>query len=40
MMLFIVNLDRQPERLQRMAEIFGQFGLQFTRIPAVDGDQS
>lgn len=37
MKLYVINLDRSPERLQRLDGIFSSFNLQFTRIPAVDG---
>ncbi|CAN7195273.1 glycosyltransferase family 25 protein [Aminobacter sp. LjRoot7] len=37
MNIYLINLDRSPERLARMAAIFGDLGLDFTRIPAVDG---
>ncbi|GAA2843098.1 glycosyl transferase family 25 [Aminobacter aminovorans] len=37
MNIYLINLDRSPERLARMAAIFGGLGLDFTRIPAVDG---
>jgi glycosyl transferase, family 25 len=36
MKLFVINLDRQPERRKRMADIFDHLGLQFTRVSAVD----
>ena len=35
--IFIVNLDRAPERLSLMQQAFGEKGLTFTRVPAVDG---
>jgi glycosyl transferase, family 25 len=37
MKLFIINLDRQPERLGRMKSLFEGLGLQFSRVSAVDG---
>lgn len=37
MKLFLINLDRRPERLERMAGLFERLGLEFTRISAVDG---
>jgi glycosyl transferase, family 25 len=37
MKLFLINLDRRPDRLQHMAEILDRLGLPFTRISAVDG---
>jgi len=37
MKIFVINLDRAPQRLERMASLFGELGLDFTRVPAVDG---
>ena len=37
MKLFIINLDRQPERLGRMKLLFEGLGLRFNRVSAVDG---
>jgi glycosyl transferase family 25 len=37
MNIYLINLDRSPDRLQRMATIFSDLGLDFTRMPAVDG---
>ncbi|MFC6489647.1 glycosyltransferase family 25 protein [Nitratireductor sp. GCM10026969] len=37
MKLFLINLDRQPERLRRMTSLFEELGLSFTRVAAVDG---
>ncbi|MEO9338053.1 glycosyltransferase family 25 protein [Mesorhizobium sp. SB112] len=37
MRLFVINLDRQPERFKRMSAIFGNLGLQLDRVSAVDG---
>lgn len=37
MKIYLINLDRSPERLARMTEIFSDLGLEFTRLPAVDG---
>ncbi|WEX11191.1 glycosyltransferase family 25 protein [Chelativorans sp. AA-79] len=39
MKLFLINLDRRPDRLRRMTEILDGLDLPFTRIPAVDGMQ-
>jgi glycosyl transferase family 25 len=39
MKLFVINLDRQEERLRRMAAMFDAIGLQLTRVSAVDGRQ-
>jgi glycosyl transferase family 25 len=37
MKLFVINLDRRPDRLARMSEIFDRLGLRFDRVSAVDG---
>ncbi|MBR1836943.1 MAG: glycosyltransferase family 25 protein [Kiritimatiellae bacterium] len=37
MKLFVVNLDRSPERLAETQRLFGEAGLSFERVPAVDG---
>jgi glycosyl transferase, family 25 len=37
MQIFVMNLDRAPERLAHMTTLFGGLGLPFTRVPAVDG---
>ncbi|WP_309083169.1 glycosyltransferase family 25 protein [Chelativorans sp.] len=39
MKLFVINLDRQPERLRRMARMLEGMGLSFSRVSAVDGAQ-
>lgn len=39
MKLFLINLDRQPERLRRMSRIFEELDLAFSRVSAVDGAQ-
>jgi len=39
MRIYLINLDRAPERLQYMQKAFDEAGLEFTRIPAVDGKQ-
>jgi len=39
MKLFLINLDRRPDRLRHMTEILDGLGLLFTRISAVDGMQ-
>lgn len=39
MKCYLINLDRSAERLALMAETFSQLGLDFVRIPAVDGRQ-
>lgn len=35
MRVYVINLDRQPERMERMSRLMG--GLEFERVPAVDG---
>lgn len=37
MKLYVINLDRSPDRLKRVERIFGELNLGFTRIPAIDG---
>lgn len=37
MQLFLINLDRQPERLARMETLFAELGLALTRLSAIDG---
>lgn len=37
MKIYLINLDRSPERLARMQSILRSMGLEFTRFPAVDG---
>ncbi|MGS1093816.1 glycosyltransferase family 25 protein [Aquamicrobium terrae] len=37
MKCYLINLDRSPERLERMAAVFAGVGIEFARIPAVDG---
>ncbi|UXN06067.1 glycosyltransferase family 25 protein [Bartonella sp. HY761] len=36
MKLYVINLDRTPERLQRLQEIFGDLQLELTRVAAID----
>ncbi len=36
MRTFVINLDRAPERLARLARIFGELGVPFERMQAVD----
>jgi glycosyl transferase, family 25 len=38
--VFIINLDRSPERLSFIHEQAGQLGLQVERFPAIDGKMS
>ncbi|KAK2704936.1 hypothetical protein QYM36_017100, partial [Artemia franciscana] len=35
--IFLINLDRRPDRLKRMEYNMNQLGLNFTRVSAVDG---
>lgn len=37
MKLFVINLDRSPERLDRLKAIFATMKLDFMRVPAIDG---
>lgn len=37
MLVYVINLDRAPERLQRMAEVFADLQQEFTRVSGVDG---
>ncbi|WP_011581448.1 glycosyltransferase family 25 protein [Chelativorans multitrophicus] len=39
MKIFLINLDRRPDRLRHMTEILDGLGLPFTRLSAVDGMQ-
>lgn len=39
MKIYLINLDRAPARLQRMATILSEMGLEFERIAAVDGEK-
>ncbi|MBZ9683283.1 hypothetical protein LB531_21735 [Mesorhizobium sp. CO1-1-2] len=34
---YIINLDRSPARMQRMADRLSSIGADFERVPAVDG---
>lgn len=36
---FVINLDRSPVRLASVKQNFDRYGLEFQRIPAVDGSQ-
>lgn len=36
MKILVINLDRSPERLEHMLKTFGEQGLSFERVPAVD----
>lgn len=38
MKLYVINLDRSPDRLKRLDKVFSDLKLGFTRIPAIDGD--
>lgn len=35
--VFVINLDRSPERLEHMRQLFAQQNIDFTRIAGVDG---
>jgi len=35
--LFVINLDRRPDRLERMVAIFADAGFEFERVRAIDG---
>lgn len=37
MKILVINLDRSADRLERMRQIFASTGLEFERLPAVDG---
>lgn len=37
MKCYLINLDRSKDRLEQMKTEFGQLGLTFERVPAVDG---
>ena len=37
MKIFVINLDRRPDRLAHMSKLFADLDLQFDRISAVDG---
>lgn len=39
MKCYLINLDRSPQRLAHMRETFAGLGLDFVRVPAVDGRQ-
>jgi len=36
MKILVINLDRSPDRLQHMRTVFGEQGLAFERVPAID----
>jgi len=36
--LYVINLDRSPDRLARITKVFAGLGLEFTRVAAVDGN--
>lgn len=38
MKCYVINLDRSPQRLAGMTDVFGAAGVPFERFPAVDGD--
>ncbi|TXH69503.1 MAG: glycosyltransferase family 25 protein [Thiothrix sp.] len=39
MQIFLINLDRRPDRLEQVKTQLDQLGLEFQRISAVDGSQ-
>ena len=39
MRIFVINLDRRPDRLEAMRRALDWFGLEFERISAVDGSK-
>lgn len=39
MQIFLINLDRRPDRLEQVKTQLAQLGLEFQRISAVDGSQ-
>jgi glycosyl transferase family 25 len=39
MKIYVINLDRSPDRMAHMTKALGELGLPFERFPAVDGRQ-
>ncbi|MDR0327832.1 MAG: glycosyltransferase family 25 protein [Planctomycetaceae bacterium] len=37
--VYVINLDRSPERLNDFVQSFGAVGLEIVRVPAVDGSE-
>ena len=37
MKAYCINLDRRPDRLKHMTEVFAEHGIAFERVAAVDG---
>lgn len=37
MKLYVINLDRSPDRIERLDKIFKNLNLSFIRVPAIDG---
>ena len=35
--IYVINLDKRPDRLSNMKAIFNELQIQFIRMPAVDG---
>jgi glycosyl transferase family 25 len=35
--IFVINLDRSPDRLQRISSRLNELGLTYERVPAIDG---
>jgi len=40
MKVYCINLDRRPDRLEHMTEQFERLGIDFIRVPAVDGQDT
>ncbi|MCR5506677.1 MAG: glycosyltransferase family 25 protein [bacterium] len=40
LVIYLINLDRSPERLSAMQEKLSKLGLKFVRVPAVDGKKT
>jgi glycosyl transferase, family 25 len=38
MKVFVINLDRRMDRLESISKTLGGLGIEFERIPAIDGD--
>jgi glycosyl transferase family 25 len=36
--IFVINLDRATDRLEKIQELFNRFKVNFNRIPAIDGN--
>lgn len=40
LVIYLINLDRSPERLSAMQEKLSKLGLKFVRVPAIDGKKT